>query len=86
SASNGDPVLIDPAVSYAHREMDLAMSKLFGGFSPAFYEAYEAHYPLSPGFEARISLYQLYYLMVHVNLFGGGYVGSARAALERYVS
>lgn len=85
SAANGEPVLIDPAVSYAHREMDLAMSKLFGGFSPAFYKAYEANYPTAPGFDERLEVYQLYYLLVHVNLFGGGYVGSARAALERYV-
>ena len=85
SAANGDPVLIDPAVSYAHREMDLAMSKLFGGFSPAFYEAYEAHYPTALGFDERVAVYQLYYLLVHVNLFGGGYVGSVRAAVERYV-
>jgi fructosamine-3-kinase len=85
STANGEPVLIDPAVSYAHREMDLAMSKLFGGFSPAFYEAYEANYPTVPGFDERLEVYQLYYLLVHVNLFGGGYVGSTRAALERYV-
>jgi len=85
SAANGDPVLIDPAVSYAHREMDLGMSKLFGGFAPAFYEAYQANYPSESGWESRLDLYQLYYLLVHVNLFGGGYVSSTRSVVERYL-
>lgn len=85
SAANGDPVLIDPAVSYAHREMDLGMSKLFGGFAPAFYEAYQANYPSTPGWEERLDLYQLYYLLVHVNLFGGGYASSTRSVVERYI-
>lgn len=78
-------VLIDPAVCRAHREMDIAMSKLFGGFAPAFYEAYQAAYPLLPGWEERVPLYQLYYLLVHVNLFGGGYVGSVRQVLRGWV-
>lgn len=78
------PVLIDPAACYAHREMDLAMSRLFGGFDPVFYESYETARPIAPGFEERIEVYQLYYLLVHVNLFGGGYAGSARRILERW--
>lgn len=78
-------VFIDPAVSYAHREMDLAMSRLFGGFTASFYESYEAHFPLAPNFESRLPLYQLYYLLVHVNLFGGSYVGSVRGVLKQYV-
>ena len=80
----GAAALIDPAVAYAHREMDLAMSHLFGGFSPRFYEAYQAHYPTAPGLEERMELYQLYYLLVHVNLFGSSYTGSVRRILKRY--
>lgn len=78
------PVLIDPAASFAHREMDLAMSRLFGGFDSVFYQSYENAWPLAPGFEERIEVYQLYYLLVHVNLFGGGYVESVRSILRRW--
>ncbi len=78
------PVLIDPAACFAHREMDLAMSRLFGGFDPVFYESYQSAWPLVPGFEERMEVYQLYYLLVHVNLFGGGYVSPARGILERW--
>ncbi len=84
SAPGPTPVLIDPAVSYAHREMDLAMSQLFGGFSPDFYRSYEETYPTQPGLEERIDIYQLYYLLVHVNLFGRGYARSVQKILERY--
>ena len=80
----GQAVLIDPAVSYSHREMDLAMSRLFGGFAPGFYRAYHAAYPLEKGLEERIKIYQLYYLLVHVNLFGGGYINSVRQILRRF--
>jgi hypothetical protein len=76
------PIIIDPSVAYAHREMDLAMTRLFGGFDRPFYRAYEEAYPLEPGFEERLSLYQLYYLLVHVNLFGSSYVGAVRNALQ----
>ena len=78
------PVLIDPAASFAHREMDLAMSRLFGGFDDVFYQSYEATWPLEPGFDDRLEVYQLYYLLVHVNLFGGGYVESVRRILKHY--
>jgi len=78
------PVLIDPAASFAHREMDLAMSRLFGGFDAIFYQSYEENWPLAPGFEERLEVYQLYYLLVHVNLFGGGYVESVRSILRRF--
>ncbi len=77
-------VLIDPSVSYAHREMDLAMSHLFGGFSPLFYRSYNETYPLEKGFEDRMDIYQLYYLLAHVNLFGGSYVRSAMNIAKRY--
>lgn len=78
------PVLIDPAVCYAHREMDLAMSRLFGGFDAVFYDSYREAWPTEPGYDAREAVYQLYYLLVHVNLFGGGYVGSVRQILKKW--
>ena len=81
---NDDPVLIDPAVYYGHREMDLAMSELFGGFSSRFYDAYHAAYPIDPGYEERRALYQLYYLLVHLNLFGESYGGRVDAIAARY--
>lgn len=81
---NNQPVLIDPSVAYSHREIDLAMSRLFGGFDRSFYSAYEEAFPLEPGFEKRLPIYQLYYLLVHVNLFGGGYVGSVRRILGAF--
>jgi len=80
----GQPVLIDPAAAFAHREIDLAMSRLFGGFDAAFYVAYEEVWPLESGFDKRLEVYQLYYLLVHVNLFGGGYVTSVREILKRW--
>ncbi len=82
--AQGQPVLIDPATSYSHREMDLAMSRLFGGFDRPFYRSYEEEWPLEQGFEQRLIVYQLYYLLVHVNLFGGGYVRSVREALALF--
>lgn len=82
--SNGTPWLIDPATAYAPREMDLAMSTLFGGFGPAFYRAYENEWPTQPGYADREPLYQLYYLLVHVNLFGAGYEGSVRGILQQF--
>lgn len=81
---SGDAALIDPSMYYGHREVDLAMADLFGGFDPAFRRAYEESWPLEPGYrEERRAIYQLYYLLVHVNLFGGGYAQSTRAALQR---
>jgi len=78
------PYLIDPSFSYAHREMDLAMSRLFGGFHPRFYSSYQEVYPLESDWEDRTELYQLYYLLAHVNMFGGSYVNSARRILSKY--
>ena len=79
----GGPCLIDPAVYGGHREVDLAMMRLFGGFGAGVFDAYDEAWPLGDGHRERVALYQLYPLMVHVNLFGGGYVGSVEAALER---
>lgn len=81
TGASGDPVLIDPAVYGGHREIDLAMMRLFGGFSSRVFAAYEEAWPLSDGAEARVPLYQLYPLLVHVNLFGGSYVGSVERVL-----
>lgn len=81
----GAPVLIDPAVYGGHREIDLAMMRLFGGFGARVFDAYDEAAPLADGHRERVTLYQLYPLMVHVNLFGGGYVGSVESALERLV-
>lgn len=82
---NGNPVLIDPAIAYAHREMDLAMTKLFGGFSEQFYAAYNEVFPLENGFKNRYEIYNLYYLLVHVNLFGQSYLNSVKAILKNFV-
>ncbi len=82
--AHSKPVLIDPAPAYAHREMDLAMSLLFGGFDARFYAAYEEVWPLAPGFTQRADVYQLYYLLVHVNLFGRAYEQAVRQTLKRW--
>jgi len=82
--SESRPVLIDPAVYYGHREMDLAMTKLFGGFDAELYAAYHAEWPLEQGWKERVDLCNLYPLLVHVNLFGGGYVAQVEAVLKRF--
>lgn len=81
----GTPALIDPAVYGGHREMDLAMMRLFGGFTERTFRAYAEAFPLAPGHEERVRLWQLYPLLVHVNLFGSGYVPSVAGALAPYV-
>lgn len=73
----GQPVLFDPAVYYGDRETDLAMSELFGGFPAEFYAAYQQVWPLAPGYERRRTLYNLYHVLNHFNLFGGGYAEQA---------
>ncbi len=85
TSAQGFPVLIDPAVYYGHREMDLAMTKLFGGFDNRFYEAYNEAFPLLSGWQERVPIYQLYPLLVHVNLFGGSYIHSVNKILDRYI-
>jgi fructosamine-3-kinase len=81
----GEPVLIDPAVYYGHHEVDLAFTELFGGFSSVFYRAYHEVNPFPADYEDRKPLYQLYYLLVHLNLFGEGYGSAVDRVLERYV-
>ena len=78
----GAPCLIDPAIYYGHREVDLAMTKLFGEFEPSFYHAYQESYPLLPGFEKRFEIYNLYPLLVHLHLFGASYVTPIQSTLN----
>lgn len=81
---HGGACLVDPAVYYGNREAELAFTRMFGGFHPAFYEAYEASWPLQPEFARRSDLYNLYPLLVHANLFGGHYVQQCRSLLARF--
>lgn len=83
-STDGKPYLIDPAVSYSNREFDIAMTTLFGGFSSSFYDAYNNAYPLQPGWKQRLALWNLYPLLVHVNLFGGGYAIQVRECVRRF--
>lgn len=80
----GRPCIFDPAVYYGHREMDLAMTKLFGGFPEEFYRAYLEYFPLEKGWKERMDLCNLYPLLVHVNLFGGGYTGEVEMIVKRF--
>lgn len=82
TAANDIPVLIDPAVYFGHREMDIGMSRLFGGFPGKFYDAYHEAYPLEKGWRQRVRLAQLYPLLVHAVLFGGSYVQQARLIIK----
>ncbi len=77
--------LTDPAACVGHREADLAMTELFGGFSGKFYEAYREAAPLQPGYEKRRDFYNLYHLLNHLNLFGRSYLSSVRRIVEEYV-
>ncbi len=77
--------LIDPAVYYGNREMDISMSKLFGGFDDSFYDSYNDYYPLENGWRERVDLCNLYPLMVHVNLFGGSYYNQVVSILNKYI-
>ena len=81
--SGGQPVIFDPAVYYGDREMDIAMTKLFGGFGADFYAAYESSWPLQDGHQERQHLYQLYHVLNHLNLFGSAYLGHAMRLLEK---
>ncbi len=78
-----EPVIFDPAVYYGDREADLAMTRLFGGFGRAFYDAYHGAAPLPAGHAVRAELYNLYHVLNHANLFGGGYARQARASIDR---
>jgi len=81
---SGEPSLIDPAIYFGHREMDLAFSRLFGGFDRQFYDSYESVLPLEPEFESRIGVYNLYPLLVHLNLFGEAYLPGIQKIINRF--
>lgn len=82
----GNPVLFDPAVYYGDREADLAMSELFGRFDQRFYDAYQASWPLDPGYDDRKTLYNLYHVLNHFNLFGGGYAAQVVGMIDRLLA
>lgn len=83
--NDGKPFLIDPAVSYGNREFDIAMTTLFGGFSNEFYTAYNEAFPLAKGWQERVDLWNLYPLLLHLNLFGMSYLGQVRDNLTSYL-
>lgn len=82
--TEGNAVIYDPAVYYGNREIELAFTHLFGGFSAGFYEAYHSANPLPPGFQKRKDIYNLYPLLVHVNLFGGSYSRQVKSIIRRF--
>jgi len=79
------PLLIDPAVYFGHREIDIAMMHLFGGFHPQIFDAYNDQFPLERGWEKRLDLHNLYPLLIHVNLFGGSYLRKVESTLNKYI-
>jgi protein-ribulosamine 3-kinase len=84
--SDGTPVVFDPAVYFGDRECDLAMTELFGGFAPAFHAAYREVWPLDAGYTVRKTLYNLYHILNHANLFGGGYAAQAARMIEQLLA
>jgi fructosamine-3-kinase len=84
--TTGGPVIFDPAVYYGDREADLAMTRLFGGFGASFYSAYETAWPLDADAATRSTLYNLYQVLNHCNLFGGGYQRQARAMIDQLLA
>lgn len=84
--SSGSPVIFDPAVYYGDREADIAMTELFGGITADFYQAYNAAWPMDPGYESRKELYNLYHVLNHFNLFGGTYARQAQTLIDRLLA
>jgi fructosamine-3-kinase len=84
-SSSGNAAIYDPSVYYGHREMDIGMTKLFGGFDSLFYTAYQEVYPLEKNWRQRLPLTQLYPLLVHAVLFGGHYVNQASQIIKQFV-
>ena len=84
--SQGNPVIFDPACYYGDRETDIAMTELFGGFDSDFYSSYQAEYPLDSAYKTRKTLYNLYHIINHLNLFGGGYLSQAESMIEQLMS
>lgn len=85
-AKDGQPVIFDPATYYGDREADIAMTELFGGFGSQFYAAYNHAWPLDEGYEVRKTLYNLYHILNHFNLFGGGYLSQAQGMVDRLLA
>lgn len=83
--NSAQAVLIDPAISYSNREVDIAMTTLFGGFSKCFYDAYNEVFPLQKGWEQRLDLWNLYPLLIHVNLFGTSYLNGVKHNLAKFI-
>ncbi len=83
---DGQPVIFDPAVYHGDREADLAMTELFGGFDANFHSAYRESWPLDPGYATRKILYNLYHILNHLNLFGGGYLSQAQGMIDRLLA
>ncbi|WP_103072380.1 fructosamine kinase family protein [Aquimarina sediminis] len=81
---NGFPCLIDPAVAYAPREMDIGMMHLFGGFDSTLFQVYNENFPLADNWKERLPIWQLYYLLVHLNLFGSSYYNRVKEIVESY--
>jgi fructosamine-3-kinase len=81
--SSGEPAIFDPATYWGDREVDIAMTELFGGFPTDFYRGYQTVFPLDPGYETRKPLYNLYHILNHFNLFGGSYGGQANRIIEQ---
>ncbi len=86
AVTNDMPVIFDPAVYYGDRESDIAMTELFGGFPANFYAAYNEHYPLDAKYSRRKTLYNLYHILNHLNLFGGGYAAQAERMVDSLLS
>jgi fructosamine-3-kinase len=83
---DGEPAIFDPATYYGDRETDLAMTELFGGFPREFYAAYQSAWPLDAGYATRKRLYNLYHVLNHFNLFGGGYLAQAQGLIDGLLS
>jgi len=84
-AADGTPIIFDPAAYYGDREVDIAMTELFGGFSPSFYQGYNEEWPLDSGYGDRRDIYNLYHVLNHFNLFGGGYGSQANRIIQRFL-
>jgi len=82
----GHPVIYDPAIYFADREAEIAMTEMFGGFSADFYAAYNEAWPLAEGYNVRKKLYNLYHYLNHLNLFGGGYLGQSVSLMEQLLA
>ena len=82
----GEPIIFDPAVYFGDREVDIAMTELFGGFPTEFYRGYNQAWPLEDGYQQRKSLYNLYHILNHFNLFGGSYQAQANRMIEQLLA